>query len=209
MSHRGLKNRDTAKPIAKAPTTKKRDADACRASSIRPRLNSTIISNAAMPGIMMTVGATIMPRRDTLRRWSVTKATSPISKAAKNAAGAGIMPGVTAFVPRDASSDRLVSAVQSAARGELLCSPKTAAVLFERVGALSRQGSGGPAPPVPFSERELQIGRLLAEGLVNKEIAVRLRIEVATVKNHVRRILAKLRVTNRGLAAEYFRAAPG
>jgi DNA-binding NarL/FixJ family response regulator len=114
--------------------------------------------------------------------------------------------GLTGFVPRDASPDRLVSAVQSAARGELICSPRTAAALFERVGALSRREPGG-LTPVPFSEREQQIGKLLAEGLANKEIAVRLRIEVATVKNHVRRILAKLRVANRSLAGEYFRAS--
>jgi two-component system nitrate/nitrite response regulator NarL len=113
--------------------------------------------------------------------------------------------GVNGFVTREASSEQLVSAVQSAARGELLCSPRIAALLFECVGTLSRRRPEGPSTTVPFSEREREIGILLAEGLANKEIAVRLRIEVATVKNHVHGILTKLRVTNRTEAAAYFR----
>lgn len=117
--------------------------------------------------------------------------------------------GVHGFVTREASSEQLISAVHSAAKGELLCSPRIAALLFECVGTLSRRRPELPAAvAVPFSEREREIGTLLAEGLANKEIAVRLRIEVATVKNHVHRILAKLRVTSRTEAAAYFRDGP-
>nr|WP_255651951.1 MULTISPECIES: LuxR C-terminal-related transcriptional regulator [unclassified Corallococcus] len=79
-----------------------------------------------------------------------------------------------------------------------------AAVLFERLGRLSRRQPES-SESIPFSEREREIGTLLAEGLANKEIALRLRIEVATVKNHVHRLLTKLRVTSRAEAAAYFR----
>jgi DNA-binding NarL/FixJ family response regulator len=58
-----------------------------------------------------------------------------------------------------------------------------------------------------LSPRERQILALIDEGLANKEIAHRLGIELATVKNHVHHILEKLQVTRRGQAAA--RARPG
>ena len=81
--YRGLKKRAVAKPIANAPITKPNEADACRASSICPRLNKTIISNAYMPGIMMTIGATVIVIRGTSKRRSATTATSSTARASK------------------------------------------------------------------------------------------------------------------------------
>jgi DNA-binding NarL/FixJ family response regulator len=112
--------------------------------------------------------------------------------------------GVAGFVTRGATPDRLLSVIESAMRGELLCSPRIAALLFHRVGSLARRRAAGLAP-VPLTDRERQIAALLADGLCNKEIAVQLRIEVPTVKNHVHRILAKLRVTSRLEAAAQLR----
>lgn len=112
--------------------------------------------------------------------------------------------GVAGFVTRSATPDRLLSVIESAARGELLCSPRTAALLFERVGSFARRRTAGQVP-VPLTDRERQIGQLLSDGLCNKEIAVRLGIEVPTVKNHVHRILAKLRVSSRLDAAAHLR----
>jgi len=61
-------------------------------------------------------------------------------------------------------------------------------------------------PPIPPGSRVVSI-TLIDEGLSNKEIAKRLRIEVATVKNHVHNILEKLQVHRRGEAAARVRAA--
>jgi non-specific serine/threonine protein kinase len=65
------------------------------------------------------------------------------------------------------------------------------------------------SPPVPTSpawaakmtKREHEVGRLIAEGLSNKEIAVRLGVTLATVKDHVHHILEKSGLTSRAAVA--------
>jgi len=111
--------------------------------------------------------------------------------------------GVSGFVTRDSSFDELAAAVRRAAAGELLCSPRIAAALLSRVAALAADARAPMASvtDTPLTARELEIVELLEQGLSNKEIAVRLSIEVATVKNHVHNILEKLHVTRRGEAA--------
>jgi DNA-binding NarL/FixJ family response regulator len=56
------------------------------------------------------------------------------------------------------------------------------------------------AVSVSLTRREQEVAALMREELSNKEIATRLRIEVATVKNHVHNVLDKLRVHRRGEA---------
>ena len=91
--------------------------------------------------------------------------------------------GVVGYVPRDASVADLIRSIWSAERGELLCSPRIAATLFRRVAANS-MSQGSEVSLRNLTPRELQIAQLLDEGFSNKEIAVRLGIEVATVGRH-------------------------
>jgi two-component system nitrate/nitrite response regulator NarL len=108
--------------------------------------------------------------------------------------------GVASYLPREASLGELAEALDSLARGEAVCSPRIVAELLRRVATLAgARPSGGPARSLTSRERE--IVALIDEGLSNKEIARRLVIEVATVKNHVHNILDKLRVGTRGEAA--------
>jgi two-component system, NarL family, nitrate/nitrite response regulator NarL len=106
--------------------------------------------------------------------------------------------GVAGYVTRDRSLADMVEAVESAARGEALCSPAMTATLMRRVEALAAERSPGRSPLTP---RELEIVRLIDDGLSNKQIAHQLCIEIATVKNHVHHILEKLRVQRRSEAA--------
>ena len=99
--------------------------------------------------------------------------------------------GVAGLVTRESTLEELIAAIESAARGELLCSPRTAGVLLRRVAALSASSRREAAAP-SLTSREREIAELVARGLSNKEIAGELRIQVATVKNHVHRILEKL-----------------
>ncbi len=108
--------------------------------------------------------------------------------------------GVSGYVPREASVEDLLAVVDSVRRGELLCSPRAAASLLRRL-ALRAAGGGEPGPEGHLTSREGQIVRLIEQGLSNKEIASRLGIEVATVKNHVHNVLEKLRVHRRAEAA--------
>jgi DNA-binding NarL/FixJ family response regulator len=67
-----------------------------------------------------------------------------------------------------------------------------------------------PTPPVTaLTVREREIARLVEDGLSNKQIAGRLGIEVATVKNHVHNLLEKLQVHRRGEAVARLRRRDG
>ena len=113
--------------------------------------------------------------------------------------------GVSGYVARNASLDDLVMVVKCAVRGELSCSPRIARVLMRRVNSLA--ASHAPAEePGRLTARELEIAKLIGQGLANKEIARELRIGVSTVKNHVHNILEKLQVGRRGEVAGALRA---
>jgi two-component system nitrate/nitrite response regulator NarL len=112
--------------------------------------------------------------------------------------------GAAGFLPHEASLDDLMAGVVAVANGRGMCSPDVAAVLLRRVASLAEQRR-----PVKglgeLTGRERQVAALLQEGLSNKEIALRLRIQVPTVKNHVHSVLEKLQVRRRGEAASRLR----
>jgi DNA-binding NarL/FixJ family response regulator len=111
--------------------------------------------------------------------------------------------GVLGFVEGEATLDELIASVISAARGEASFPARIATTLLRRVS------SGATRPREPGADsltvRERQVVQLIAEGLSNKEIAARLGIEVATVKNHVHNILEKLDVNRRSDAVARLR----
>lgn len=111
--------------------------------------------------------------------------------------------GVAGYVPSDASIDALTSAIAGVMKGDLVCPPLVAATLLRHVGTTSG-GSRSVRPSVDLTAREFEVLALIDAGLSNKEIAVRLHIEVATVKNHVHHLLEKLHVTSRAEAAALF-----
>lgn len=112
--------------------------------------------------------------------------------------------GVAGYVTVEQPLDELVAAVEAAANDELQCSPRVAAALAKRVAALA----GGPRGngDQRLTRREREIAALIAEGLLNKQIARRLSIEQATVKNHVHNILAKLGASRRDEVAALLRS---
>lgn len=110
--------------------------------------------------------------------------------------------GFAGFVDRAAGTEELVEAIRCALAGELACSRRAAGALLARVAALARTG---PSNAVRLTQRELQIARLLDDGLTNKEIAARLHISAATARNHVHNILERLGVKTRSRAAAVVR----
>ncbi|MFL5944365.1 MAG: LuxR C-terminal-related transcriptional regulator [Gaiellaceae bacterium] len=108
--------------------------------------------------------------------------------------------GVDGLVSRTSSVGELIAAVESASRGEPMCSPKIAAVLLRRVQSLSNDRLH-PHAADRLTRREHEILELVAGGLSNKEIARQLSIELSTAKNHVHHILEKLGVQQRADAA--------
>jgi two-component system nitrate/nitrite response regulator NarL len=114
--------------------------------------------------------------------------------------------GASGFVLADEDATALTETLVGAAHGETRCSGRMAAALAHRVTTLAAVQQRLPAG-ANLTARELEIVDLIDEGLSNKEIAAVLRIEVATVKNHVHNILEKLKVRRRGEAAAHVRAA--
>jgi two-component system nitrate/nitrite response regulator NarL len=113
--------------------------------------------------------------------------------------------GVSGYVTRDGSVDDVVAMLEAVARDELPCSPRMAATLLRRVAALAANGASH-RPGRDLTSRELEVLELIEAGLPNKEIARRLVIQLATVKNHVHNILEKLEVDGRAQAAAAARA---
>ena len=102
--------------------------------------------------------------------------------------------GAQAVLPRTASADAIAAAVEAAAAGLVVLPPDALAEAMPGIAARAI------APPEPLSAREAQILALLAEGLVNKQIAARLGISRHTVKTHMAALFHKLGVSTRAEA---------
>jgi DNA-binding NarL/FixJ family response regulator len=120
---------------------------------------------------------------------------------------AALRAGALGYLLKDVSSERLVEAVLSAARGESVLQPSVAAKVVARFAQLDDVPRPRPQPlVVPLSDRELDVLRLLADGRSNREIAGSLFLAEGTVKNHVTNVLAKLGARDRTQAALRARA---
>jgi len=105
--------------------------------------------------------------------------------------------GISSYVTQSGSSGDLVAAVRAALRGELMCSPRIAGLLFSRMATI-RDGRSVASADALLTPREREIAGMLARNLPNKEIARQLRLGSTTVKNHVHSILQKLNIHRRG-----------
>jgi NarL family two-component system response regulator LiaR len=104
-----------------------------------------------------------------------------------------IRAGAIGYLLKDTEAEELCRAIKSAAAGQVQLSPQAAARLMREVRL--------PESPEALTQREIEVLRLLAHGLANKEIARELGIGEKTVKTHVSNILSKLGVLSRTQAA--------
>lgn len=112
--------------------------------------------------------------------------------------------GFSGYIPQDGSIDDLVDAVRRSISGELLCPPRIASSLFNRVGSLAIAGEAAPVA-ARLTRREREISALVVIGLANKEIARRLGLSGSTIRNHMHNILQKLKLQRRGELARLWR----
>jgi two-component system NarL family response regulator len=113
--------------------------------------------------------------------------------------------GANGYLLKDVPGEEIAAGVRAVHHGDSLISPSMASKLLAEFAQMSkRQGdrpSGMGAPRL--TDRELEVLRLVARGMANKEIAHDLFISENTVKNHVRNILEKLQLHSRMEAAMY------
>lgn len=116
--------------------------------------------------------------------------------------------GFCSYVPRECSAGELHRALVDAMEGRMHCAPHIASAMFNRLAGLLQERERPKALP-SLTSRESEILALVQQGRSNKDIARRLAISSATVKNHMHNILQKLQVSRRGEAAARLHLHPG
>lgn len=111
--------------------------------------------------------------------------------------------GASGFLLKDAPPDRLLHGIRTVAAGAALLDPEVTRQLVGRYATRIRPADGGSSQDLPLTPRELEVLRLIADGLSNTEIAAVLLISRETVKTFVSRILTKLGLRDRVQAVVY------
>lgn len=106
--------------------------------------------------------------------------------------------GINGYVLKDSDSEVLKKAIFTINDGETYIQPSLAPLLSEKLSSHEDASNFND-----LTKREIEVLKLLAEGLFNKEIAYKLSISEKTVKNHVSNIFRKIEVFDRTQAAVY------
>jgi NarL family two-component system response regulator LiaR len=107
--------------------------------------------------------------------------------------------GALGYLLKDSSPEQLLEAIRQVHRGEPSLEPAIARKVLQE---LSNPGQGKPTAE-PLTQRELEVLRLISQGLSNKEIAAKIFVAEWTVRTHVSNILSKLHLASRTQAALY------
>jgi DNA-binding NarL/FixJ family response regulator len=110
---------------------------------------------------------------------------------------AALSAGASGFLLKDVTPEHLVAAVRMVRTGDALLAPGITRRLVERFAQRDPDTAAIHRDLAALSPRELEVLRLLAQGLSNAELAGRLHLAEATVKTHVARILGKLSIRDR------------
>jgi DNA-binding NarL/FixJ family response regulator len=109
--------------------------------------------------------------------------------------------GAAGYLLKDAELAQIVAGIRAVAAGRSALAPRVARVLIEQLRRDAEQEAAAAARRL--TERERQVLSLMASGCDNSQIGDLLVVSRSTVKNHVSRLLQKLRVDNRRQAATY------
>ncbi len=148
----------------------------------------------------------IMPHKDGIKAIEEIKEQDPQARilvltsfAEDENVYAAIKAGAQGYLMKDASPQDILAAIRDVHRGEPSMDHSIAQKLMREL----QRSSDLPPSEEPLTEREVEVLKLLAQGLQNKEIAEALVISERTVSTHVSNILGKLHLANRTQAALY------
>jgi DNA-binding NarL/FixJ family response regulator len=112
--------------------------------------------------------------------------------------------GANGYLLKEISVEEVAEAIRAVMQGQSLISPSMASKLLSEFNAMSKRAEEKQQFPAPaLTSRELEVLKLVAKGMSNREIADELYISENTVKNHVRNILEKLHLHSRMEAVIY------
>ena len=116
-----------------------------------------------------------------------------------------IKAGATGYLLKEISIDEVAGAVRAVYDGQSLISPAMASKLLTEFALMAKRSNerSQQVPTPRLTERELEVLKLVARGLNNRDIARELFISENTVKNHIRNILEKLQLHSRMEAVVY------
>lgn len=106
--------------------------------------------------------------------------------------GEALLAGADGYLLKTVAHDELIDAIKRVAEGEVVLHPAVSRTAMTELTQLASRDASSD-----LSTRELDVLRHLAQGLSNKQIAVRLQVGVETVKTHISSILHKLDATDR------------
>ncbi len=151
-----------------------------------------------------------MPRRSGIEACRAIKESNPSAKVIMLTVSdeegdlyEAVKSGAAGYLLKDSSIEEVAQGIRVVADGQSLISPSMAVKLIDEFKQMSKperhQVNGG----LRLTERELEVLRLVAKGMNNREIAKQLFISENTVKNHVRNMLEKLQLHSRMEAVMY------
>ncbi|ADV09979.1 response regulator transcription factor [Mesorhizobium sp. M7A.F.Ca.CA.001.09.2.1] len=161
------------------------------AATMRPDI---LLLDISMPGGGLSAVASILANHPAQKivMLTVSEANADVTKA--------LNAGVNGYVLKGVGSRGLADILRNVAAGESYLSPTLSARLLSDLQ--SQQPTDGLAERLrQLTDRQTEILRLVAEGLSNKEVALRLELQEKTVKHHMTGVLSKLNVRNRTEAA--------
>jgi DNA-binding NarL/FixJ family response regulator len=166
-----------------------------------------LIPELAPDVVLMDVHLPEMSGIEAIRRLAVTSPSVRVLVISGSADDTDVMEallaGARGYILKASPMHDIVAGIRTAATGGSVLSPTVASQLLDHVRRNAPALSLGAEPVGQLTPRELEVLRLMAEGLENSEIAARLVISTRTARNHVASILEKLQMQNRIQAAVY------
>jgi len=115
-----------------------------------------------------------------------------------------IKAGASGYLLKEIPIEEVADAIRSVWEGQSRISPSMASKLLTEFANMSKASTDRPQMPAPkLTDREMEVLKLVAQGMNNRDIAKELFISENTVKNHIRNILEKLHLHSRMEAVVY------